>query len=61
MANNLKIEGEIASKGYPLRTTPSIFDSLSKEADDSGESINLIINKVLFQWHKKRKKSSSKK
>lgn len=51
-AKKLTIGGEIADKQYNLRTTEGIMESLIEKAGQK-ESVNLLINKILFSWKKK--------
>lgn len=51
-AKKLTVGGEVADTQYNLRTTQGIMDSLIEKAGQK-ESVNVLINKILFSWKKK--------
>lgn len=59
-SKKLTVGGEYADVQYNLRTTKSIMDSLVEKSGQS-ESVNRLINKILYSWKNKYEKSKRKK
>lgn len=49
----LLIDGEIADKEFPLRTTRRVFNLLIDVSGERQVSINHVINEALLAWEKK--------
>lgn len=55
----LTVGGEIADTQYLLRTTKGIMDTLIEKAGQK-QSVNLLINKILYSWKNKYDKTKTK-
>jgi hypothetical protein len=54
-AKKSMVDGEIADKHFPLRTTETIYNYLL--AESKGESVNTVINKILSRCVKRKMKT----
>jgi len=54
MRNKITVGGEPLEKKFPITTTETIYDNLVSESFEKNTSMNLIINKLLYGWVKKR-------
>jgi len=60
MNKKLTVGGEVADKQYLLRTTDGIMGTLIEKSGQK-QSVNVLINKILYSWARKQKPNSSNK
>jgi hypothetical protein len=57
----LIVDGEVADKQFPLRTTDAIYDFYIIKAGERNTSVNVVMNAALSQYKRKFDKSKVKK
>jgi len=53
MRNKLTVDGEVADKQFPLRTTDKIYDFFIVKAAEKNTSVNVVMNIALSQYKNK--------
>lgn len=61
MRNKLTVDGEVADKQFPLRTTEKIYDFFIVKAGEKNTSVNVVMNTALSQYMNRFSKKQSPK